>query len=120
MQCPLRRAIKPGHVPLHYFAQVQTLLEVLDLEVAHFVEYRPETTFSAQEFVVAEVNRDKEWFAKYLPAMISFHAALIMMDAPLAVQPTIREVKEICSLNISAPVTENSQSGGGRWLGSFP
>ena len=48
------------------------LLEILDLDVAHFVEYKPEFTFSAKEFQVTEVLRDTAWFARNLPLMKSF------------------------------------------------
>lgn len=47
-------------------------MEVLDLELAHFVEYRPETTFSAKEFVVTEVPRDRVWFKTNAPCMQAF------------------------------------------------
>lgn len=72
LQCPLRRKIKPAYVPEYYRAQVQMLLEILDLELAHFVEYRPETTFSAKEFQVVEIQRDRGWFAAHFPCMRAF------------------------------------------------
>jgi putative phage-type endonuclease len=37
IKCPWRRQIVPGEVPHHYFPQIQTQLEVCDLEVCYFV-----------------------------------------------------------------------------------
>ena len=68
---PISRAITE-EVPAHYIAQLQVLMEVLDLRAAHFVQYRPEGPFSGQEFVVTEVPRDRGWFAAALPVMRSF------------------------------------------------
>lgn len=61
-------------MPAHYVAQLQVLMEVLDLRAAHFVQYRPEGPFCGQEFVVTEVARDRAWFAAALPVMQSFVA----------------------------------------------
>lgn len=71
VKCPISRAIEDS-VPSHYLAQLQVLMEVLDLEVAHFVQYRPEGPFSGEEFVVTVVPRDRDWFAAALPVMTSF------------------------------------------------
>jgi len=75
LQCPLRREIKNA-VPEYYMPQVQVLLEITNLELAHFVQYRPEGTWNAQEFVVTPVPRNREWFARHLPRMASFHRLL--------------------------------------------
>jgi hypothetical protein len=57
-------------VPKHYLPQVQLQLEITDLEECDFVQYRPAKTEGAEpEFVVVRVKRDREWFAKNLPAM---------------------------------------------------
>lgn len=71
-QCPLVRKIKEDDIPEHYLCQVQTLLEVLDLELAHFVQYRPEGMWGAMEFSVLEVKRDRAWFARHQEAITSF------------------------------------------------
>jgi putative phage-type endonuclease len=67
IKCPLSRKIKP-EVPSYYMPQIQLLLEIMDLEVCDFVQYKE----SPEEFVVVEVPRDREWFAKYLPIMKAF------------------------------------------------
>ena len=54
-----------------YIAQVQVLMECLELEVCDFVQYRPsEITYpKPAEFVCVEIKRDREWWDKYMPVM---------------------------------------------------
>ena len=68
IKCPLTRKITPA-VPKYYLPQIQLLLEVLNLEVCDFIQYRPGPP---EEFEVTEVNRDREWFAKILPRAKAF------------------------------------------------
>ena len=49
-------------------------MEVLDLDLAHFIQYRPEGPFAGQEFMLTEVPRSRDWFAAALPVMRSFIA----------------------------------------------
>ncbi len=74
IKCPMRRTIIPGEVPIHYNAQIQICMEVMDVESCFFVQYAPfEITFPAPEvFDVTIVPRDREWFKKYLPVMDAF------------------------------------------------
>ena len=73
IKCPLRRVITPD-VPEHYMPQLQLLMEVLDLDMAVFIQYKPmEITWPSEpEFVVTEVPRDRVWFAERLPIMDAF------------------------------------------------
>lgn len=73
IKCPLTRKIE-AKVPKHYLPQVQLQLEITDLEECDFIQYRPASTEGTvpvrpEEFVVVRVKRDREWFAKHLPAM---------------------------------------------------
>ena len=70
IKCPLRRQITP-EVPGYYMPQLQLLMEILDLEEAVFIQYKPEeiTWPAASEFVVTEVKRNREWFQEKLPIM---------------------------------------------------
>ena len=75
IKCPLSRKIKP-EVPGYYLPQIQLLLEIMDLEVCDFVQYKEGPP---EEFVVVEVPRDREWFAHYLPVMKAFWDRVIAM-----------------------------------------
>jgi putative phage-type endonuclease len=68
IKCPLSRKIKP-EVPVYYLPQIQLLLEIMDLEVCDFLQYK---TGPPEEYVIVEVKRDREWFARYLPVMKAF------------------------------------------------
>lgn len=72
IKCPLRRKITP-EVPKYYIPQVQLLMEILDLEVCDFIQYKPDP----YEFVVTRVNRDRDWFQKSLPVMDAFWKRVI-------------------------------------------
>lgn len=71
IKCPLTRKIE-NKVPKHYIAQIQLLMEILDLPECDFIQYRPVTDTTPEEFVVTNVKRDHEWFAYYLPIMKAF------------------------------------------------
>lgn len=73
IKCPLRRTITP-EVPVYYMPQIQLLLEILNLEEAVFIQYKPvEITWPGPaEFVVTEVQRDRQWFQDQLPVMDEF------------------------------------------------
>ncbi len=65
VKCPYSRKIT-SEVPSHYMPQLQHLLDCLDLDVCDFVQFRPETFWSIEEFVITVVHRDREWFAEHL------------------------------------------------------
>ena len=76
IKCPARRKIT-DEVPEHYMPQIQLLLEILDLEVCDFVQYRPvEGEFGSwpkpYEFTVVSVVRERDWFTENLPIMRNF------------------------------------------------
>jgi len=71
IKCPLTRKITPA-VPKYYLPQIQLLLEVLDLEVCDFIQYRPASEKNAEEFVVTVVERDRAWFERILPKAKAF------------------------------------------------
>src|SRR6056300_1047388 len=74
IKCPPQRAIIPGEVPEHYMPQLQLCMEILDLEEADFIQYKPaETNWPRpEEFDVVTVKRDREWWKTYLPVMRDF------------------------------------------------
>jgi putative phage-type endonuclease len=70
IKCPLKRKITP-EVPEHYMPQLQLLMDILDLDEAVFIQYKPsEVTWPApEEFVVTHVPRDYTWMEENLPKM---------------------------------------------------
>ena len=69
VKCPLMRNIIPGVVPAYYLPQVQIVMECTNLEVAHFIQYKPPPN---EVFDVTIVPRDRDWFTRYFPVMDFF------------------------------------------------
>lgn len=72
IKCPLTREIIPGYIPGYYIPQVQVLMEIFDLEEAHFIQYRPATRFADEVLDITKVPRDREFFARALPKLLDF------------------------------------------------
>lgn len=72
IKCPLSRQIIPGTIPEYYIPQVQMLLEIMDLELAHFVQYKPSDLFRQEQLEIVEIKRDRKWFADALPVLLDF------------------------------------------------
>jgi putative phage-type endonuclease len=73
IKCPMMRAIEPC-VPEHYMPQLQLCMEIMDLDEADFIQYKP-ADFNwprPEEFVVVNVKRDPEWWTTYFPVMRTF------------------------------------------------
>jgi putative phage-type endonuclease len=70
IKCPLKRKITP-EVPEHYMPQLQLLMDILDLDEAVFIQYKPdEITWPApEEFVITIVPRDRDWMVVNVPKM---------------------------------------------------
>lgn len=62
VKCPSKTIITQ-HISELYYPQVQLLLELTNLEIAHFIQYRPQTNWLfAEELDVLVVRRDPSWF----------------------------------------------------------
>lgn len=72
VKCPLKRKIKHGQIPGHYFPQVQMNMFILDLEVTDFIEYIPSEIGKNEELNVVRLFRDEEWFEKSFPILEKF------------------------------------------------
>jgi len=73
IKCPLVRKIEDD-VPEHYMPQLQLLMEIMDLDVCDFIQYKPLnlTWPGPAEFSVVEVVRERDWFSDNLPFMRAF------------------------------------------------
>jgi len=104
IKCPLKRKITP-EVPVYYMPQIQLLLDILDLEEAVFIQYKPYdlTWPGPMEFCVTEVKRDREWFAQQLPVMEAFwnkvlwhreHGVEELLNKPKRTRNTTKKLPE--------------------------
>lgn len=103
IKCPLKRKITP-EVPVYYMPQIQLLLDILNLDEAVFIQYKPyEITWPGpMEFCVTEVKRDREWFAQQLPVMEAFwnrvlwhreHGVEELLNKPKRTRKTKKEME---------------------------
>jgi putative phage-type endonuclease len=94
IKCPPQRAILP-EVPQHYFPQLQMCMEILDLEEADFIEYKPaETNWpKPEEFQVINVKRDREWWKTNFPIMKEFWDKVLYFREHLDELPKPKEKK---------------------------
>jgi putative phage-type endonuclease len=72
IKCPLSRKIIPGFCPKYYVPQVQILMEICDLEEAHFVQYRPSTVYTDEVVDITVMKRDRGYFSRSLPVFVDF------------------------------------------------
>lgn len=95
IKCPPQRQIIPGEVPEHYMPQLQLCMEILDLEEADFIQYKPaETNWpKPEEFDVVNVKRDREWWKTYLPVMRAFWDKVLYYREHLDELPKPKERK---------------------------
>lgn len=74
IKCPMKRAITPGHVPEHYYPQVQVQMFVTGCRFTYFVQYKPAFLMpDNRPFVdIVVVERDDAWLDDALPKMRAF------------------------------------------------
>ena len=107
IKCPPQRAILP-EVPAHYMPQLQLCMEILDLEEADFIEYKPaETNWPRPEqFQVINVKRDREWWKTNLPIMKEFWDKVLYYREHLDELPMPKEKKTRKKKEVPPPVCE--------------
>jgi putative phage-type endonuclease len=108
IKCPPMRQIIPGEVPIHYMPQLQLCMQILDLEEADFIQYKPaETNWpKAEEFDVVNVKRDPEWWKTNFPIMKEFWEKVVYFREHLDELPKPKEKKTRVKKEVPPPVCE--------------
>ena len=80
VKCPWRRrkeTLTPENVPLHYWVQCQAYMNILDVEVTHYIEYYVKSgspTDGSVGFIsYIPINRDRDWWDKIIPNLMQFY-----------------------------------------------
>lgn len=83
IKCPMFRPIIPGKVPGHYLPQVQTQMEVCDLDSCYFCQWQPAefTKDGVEIFDIVVVERDRHWFETHRETLHSFWEELMKARA---------------------------------------
>lgn len=74
IKCPTKRRIEPGHIPHHYYPQVQVQMEVCDLPATYFIQYKPGFLMTdGRPFIdITIVERDRAWFRENVESLREF------------------------------------------------
>lgn len=80
VKCPWKRRKEPlttQNIPLHYWAQCQVYMNLMDIEVTHYVEYYVKagspTDGSAGQIAYIPINRDRGWWESAVPKLTAFY-----------------------------------------------
>lgn len=77
IKAPYRRTITPGQIPAYYIPQVQTQLEVCDMDECHFVQFIPATVTHRGVIDITIVKRDRTWWDMHFQAIKTFYDQLL-------------------------------------------
>lgn len=79
IKCPMRRTIIPGHVPHHYYPQVQVQMEVCNVDFCYFIQYKPAfMNEGGHPFIdIVVVERDRMWFNERKDILLEFYTDLM-------------------------------------------
>ena len=84
IKCPYRRRICPGEVPHHYYPQLQTQMEVANLDSCLFCQWQPahlNPDRTGEVFDIVVVERDRQWFKQHKDTLHSFWKDLMAARA---------------------------------------
>lgn len=62
IKCPYRRKIIPGEIPQMYIDQIEFQMAVCDLDICHFVQFKPGQLTQRGQVDITEYHRDPEWW----------------------------------------------------------
>lgn len=83
IKVPVSRRFEDGQpIPPHYWAQMQMQLEVMDLEVCDFVQYK----VSTGALRIDQVHRDRAWWRSVEPSLCSFMGKVLDVRSDHALQ----------------------------------
>jgi putative phage-type endonuclease len=89
IKCPYKRQPIAGHPPHHYIPQMQTQLEVANLDYCYFVQWMPDwlSPDGKEIFTIDIIERDPEWFAQHVDALHAFWKDLMAARAAYVPPP---------------------------------
>lgn len=83
IKCPVTRGFERGEpIPPYYMDQMQLQMEVLDLDVCDFVQYKPK----GKVIRIDEVARDPDWWRRARPSLAAFWAKVLDIRADHCMQ----------------------------------
>ena len=91
IKCPYKRKIVPGHVPHHYYPQIQCQMAVCGLQSTYFVQWQPAhlSHTGTEIFDIVLVARDTQWFDEHKEALHEFWKDLMAARAAFVPPPPL-------------------------------
>jgi len=83
VKCPLKKdRVEPltsENIPIHYWAQCQVYMNMLDCEEAHYVEYyiEPDAPEDTGKLYYITIKRDRQWWEDSVPKIEKFRNEII-------------------------------------------
>ena len=81
VKCPISRSIHEGDIPMQYVGQIQSYMEILDMDHCFFIQYKPAGVRRKEQLIVTSVERDREYMETRLPALRRFWEEFIVTKA---------------------------------------
>lgn len=100
IKCPLKRRIEPGHVPAHYWPQVQVQMECCDVDSTLFVQYKPPGLQADGRALldIVVVERDRAWFEANQEALHACWAEFMELRRVAGPQEAVPLVVPQCTI----------------------
>lgn len=90
IKCPYTSHIRHA-VPVYYMPQVQLQLEICELDVAFFVQFKPSSMIFEGQLDIVIVKRDPEWFAASFPVFRQFWNEVENFKNMAIQEPSLRD-----------------------------
>lgn len=103
IKAPFRRVIVPDQVPDLYVPQVQTQMEVCDMDECHFVQFKPASLCTPGVFSVKLVRRDRDWWRDNITTIAQFAADFDRLCHASEQQQSTRRPVKRAKLNHQQP-----------------
>jgi len=71
IKCPMAKKLTRKNLD-NYFGQVQLQMEVMNIDLCYFVQFRPKQGFKGAQMDIMCVPRDKQWFASNVESFKSY------------------------------------------------
>ena len=79
IKCPGKRSIDT--IPHHYIPQLMLQMEVFDIDVTHFVQFKPPQRGQPMQYTCIEIHRNRDWFIEREKVFNDFWARVLAKRA---------------------------------------
>ena len=79
IKCPMKKPETPLTIPIYYWIQCQVYMNILNYDVAHYVEFYINSNEDGDkgELQYVEIRRDTKWWNKSIPKIKKFYKEVV-------------------------------------------